>query len=359
MKQSPFHPLFDSREASFTTRGEWDLADVVSEVDDEYLAAREAVIAVDRSYRSRVRATGKDRVKFLHNMLSNDIQSLTPGAGLQAAVLSNKGKLIADLIVYRLDESLLLEMEPERAGPTVETLSHYIVSDDVNLADVSGDEAMVSIEGPRAAELLSRILGEPLPELAPYHFTETHVGETPVRVSGVQHGPGPGFDVAIPADRAVPTLEAILETGDDLGVRLAGYSTQETRRIEAGIPLFGVDMDESHLLLETGLENAVSFSKGCYLGQEYVARLAHRGHLNKKLVGLKIKSAYIPSAGDEILGEGGPVGQVTSATFSIALGYPIALGYVHREFFSPGTSLSIKSENEEISARVATLPFID
>jgi aminomethyltransferase len=241
----------------------------------------------------------------------------------------------------------------------MKALSRYIVSEDVQLEDVSDREALISVEGPRASELLSKLAGEPLPELPPYHFTHTSIGETPIRVGAARHGPGPGFDVAIAVDRAVPVLEKILDAGNDVGLRIAGHSTQNTRRIEAGIPLFGVDMNESHLLLEVDLKNAVSFNKGCYLGQEYVARLAHQGHLNKKLVGLKIGSAYIPLQGDEILGEGQPVGQVTSATFSPALDYPIALGYVHRRFFERGTTVFVKSENEQISARVAKLPFID
>ena len=359
MKQSPFNSLFVSRGASFTVRGEWEIADVFSSLDDEYLAAREAVIAVDRSYMGRVQVKGADRVTFLNSMLSNDVKSLAVGSGMQAALLSQKGKLVSDMIVYRLDESVLLEMEPEQIGPVMKALARYIVSEDVKLEDVSDRQAVISVEGPRASELLSKPIGEPLPELPPYHFTHASIGETPIRVSAVRHGPGPGFDVAIGVERAVSVLERILDAGSDKGLRIAGHSTQNTRRIEAGIPLFGVDMNESHLLLEVDLQNAVSFSKGCCLGQEYVARLAHRGHLNRKLVGLKIDSAYIPLQGDEILGQGQPVGQVTSATFSPALDYPIALGYVHRQFFEPGTTVSIKSEDEQISARVAKLPFID
>ena len=171
------------------------------------------------------------------------------------------------------------EMEPERAGLTIETLSRYIVSEDVELKDVSNRQALVSAEGPRAGELLSKLIGRPLPELTPYQITSARVGETPVQVSAVRHGPGPGYDLAIPTSEALVVLEQMHEAGGDLGFRIAGHRTQNIRRIEAGIPLFGIDMNESHLLLETGLENAVSFNKGCYVGQEYVARLAHRGHL--------------------------------------------------------------------------------
>jgi folate-binding protein YgfZ len=132
-----------------------------------------------------------------------------------------------------------------------------------------------------------------------------------------------------------------------------------TRRIEAGIPLFGTDMDESHFPLEASLLSAVSFNKGCYIGQEYVARLAHRGHLNRKLVGLKLDGPQVPMPEDEIVGEDGPIGRVTSATESPALGHPVALGYVHRDYFEVGTAVLVKSKRGDFAAKVAELPFLD
>jgi folate-binding protein YgfZ len=352
------HSYFVSRGASFTTRGDWEVAETFSGWEDEYRAANQAVILADRSYRGRVRVRGQDRVGFLHNMLSNDIKSLAPGAGLRAAFLSQKGKLNADMIVYRREDSILLEMEPECVIRFTESLSRYIVSEDVVLDDVSGQGVLLSLEGPRAPDLLASLLDQPLPELAPFHFMQNGVDDIPVRLSAVRHGPGPGFDLAVPTDQASVLVERIVSEGERFGMRLAGARTLDTRRIEAGIPRFGIDMDESHLLLETGLEDRVSFNKGCYIGQEYVARLAHRGHLNRKLVGMKINGASVPSPGDDIIGEGRYLGQVTSATHSPALGHPIALGYVQRDFFDPGTEVFIRHEGTDTPARVANLPFI-
>jgi folate-binding protein YgfZ len=160
------------------------------------------------------------------------------------------------------------------------------------------------------------------------------------------------------SEAAISVVEQILETGKKDGIQLAGLRATETRRIERGIPLFGVDMDESHLLLETGLDDAVSFNKGCYIGHEYIARLAHRGHLNRKLVGLKIEGGSLPLAGDEIVGENRSIGQVTSATLSPSLEHAIALGYVHRDFFEPGSAVRVKSAVTDMEARVVELPFI-
>jgi folate-binding protein YgfZ len=343
--------------ANFTTRGDWEVPESFSGWEDEYRAANEAVIVSDRSYRGRVLVQGRDRVGFLHNMLSNDIKTLATGTGLRAAFLSQKGKLIADMIVYRREDSILLEMEPERVSRFVETLSRYIVSEDVELQDVSDRDVLISVEGPCASDFLSTFLDQPLPELAPYHFMQNVIDEEPVRLSAVRHGPGPGFDLAAPADHGVALVKRIISAGESVGMRLAGSRTIEIRRIEAGIPRFGVDMDESHLLLETGMDDAVSFDKGCYIGHEYVARLAHRGHLNRKIVGMRLEGGNVPSPGDDIIGRGRHVGQITSATHSPTLELPIALGYVHRDFFEPGTEVSIRLGDRVSPARIANLPF--
>jgi folate-binding protein YgfZ len=357
--RSSLHPYFVSLGASFTTRADWEVAESFSGWEDEYRAANEAAIVADLSYRGRVRVQGRDHVGFLHNMTSNDIKALARGAGLRAAFLSQKGKLITDMIVYRGDDSILIEMEPDRVERFVDTVSRYIVSEDVELDDVSRHDVLLSIEGPQASELLSSILDKPLPELAPFHFMRNAVKGVPIRLSAVRHGPGPGFDIAVPTDHGVALVEHILSTGQSTGIRPAGSRALEIRRIEAGIPRFGVDMDESHLLLETGMDDAVSFNKGCYIGQEYVARLANRGHLNRKLVGLKLTGDRVPSPGADIVGEDRIVGQVTSATYSPVLESPVALGYVHRDFFDPGTAISIRLDEIVTPATVSNLPFID
>lgn len=358
-KQSPLHDFFVSRGATFATRGEWETPEVFSSWEEEYQAAREAVAVGERSYRGRIRIKGSDRVRFLQNMLSNDVQSLAVGDGQYAAFLSRKGKLISDMFVFQHEDAVLLEMEPSPVARLSETLSRYIVSEDVDLENVSQQEALVAVAGPRSSELLSRLTDDTVPELAPFHFTSARVGDTPIQVSAVRHGPGPGFDVTIPADHATSVLERLMDVGQSMDVRLAGHRAMDTRRIESGMPLFGIDMNESHLLLEADMKDAVSFKKGCYIGQEYVARLAHRGHLNRKLVGLRLDAVTVPDAGDDIIGEGRYAGQVTSATSSPALGHAIALGYVHRDFFEPGASVSIRNESGDLPAEVVERPFIE
>ncbi len=335
-----------------------------SGVDEEYRAACEAVIVGDRSYRAQLRVTGNDRVSFLHNMLTNDLKSLQHGDGLHAALLTRLGKLVSDLFVYQLDDATLLEMEPRSLTPVTEALSRYIISEDVHMVDSSNDEALLSVQGPRSSELLSHLSDGGLSELARFHFTQTTLAGLNARVSATPHGPGQSFDIAVSPKDAARLLEKLLAAGGPLGLRPAGWQALEIRRIESGIPIFGVDMDESHFPMEAGLDEAISFTKGCYLGQEYVVRLAHRGHLNQKLVGVQVTDSRVPRSGDGIFrsadgtGQNGQVGQVTSAAFSASLGYPIALGFVHRDSFAPGTPVSIHGKDHVFSAQVTELPFV-
>lgn len=356
--RSPLHDIFAAAGARFVERHGFEIPEEFSGTRQEYEAASRTAILAERSYRAGVRVTGKDRVFFLQNMLSNDVKALGSGGGLQACWLTRQGKLIADLIVYRFEDSLLLEMERERLKPVMESLARYIVSEDVSLSDASAEEAFVSLEGPRAAELLSGLLGEPLPALAPFHFFERPWRGAPLRVSAVPHGPGPGFDLAVAADDAPRIVGLILERGRPLGLLPAGARALEIRRIEAGIPLFGVDMDESHLPLEAGLEKAISFNKGCYIGQEYVVRIVHRGHVNKKLVGLRLAVEAVPEPKSTVHSGEREIGQVTSAAFSPTLGCAVAMAYVQREWTEPGAEVMVRAAAIEIRARVAALPFL-
>jgi folate-binding protein YgfZ len=358
-KRTPLYPLFASKGASFTTRGDWEIPDAFSAWEDEYRAGHQSAILSDHGYRRRLQVRGRDRLGFLHNMLSNDIKSLENGTGSRAAFLSQKGKILADLIVYRLESTVLLETDPECVDSLVDGLSRYIVSEDVQIDDVSDQEAQIALDGPRASEHLSMLQNQPSHEMLPYTIIQTNIEGVPVRLSAARHGPGPGFDLAVPVGEASALVEHILSEGEAVDLRLAGFRCVDTHRVEAGMPRFGVDMDESHLLLETSQDDRVSFSKGCYVGHEYVARLAHRGHLNRKLVGMELEGASIPSHGNEITGDGRTVGQVTSAVYSPTIGRPIALGYVNRDFFEPGTAVSIRHEGKAIPARVAAIPFVE
>ena len=326
--------------------------------ETQYHAAMDARVVIDRSHLVRVAVRGADRTTFLHNMLSADIKNLPPGAGTEGTFLTIKGKLVSNLTVFHEDDRLLIEMESGRVNAFIEGLSRYIISEDVTLESLQGDEASFSVEGPGASELLAKLTGgsaskfNGLDRLA-------HLGVVSadgVRITARRHDPSPRFDVAALAIKALELLENAREQRTVVG----SSALAETRRIEAGRPRFGTDMDESHMPLEAGLDEAINFDKGCYIGQEYVVRLAHRGHLNRKLVGIKIALEHahgrpdVPSAGSKVTAGDKEAGALTSAAYSPTLGVVVALGYLRREFFEPDTKVTIDGK----TGVVTPLPFV-
>ena len=232
----------------------------------------------------------------------------------------------------------------------MQSLSRYIISEDVRLEDRTRLETSFSIEGARASSLLSAATHVPQQEIDALEHLETQVanGQT---ITARRRDPSPRYDVTARPERALELLAA----ARDGGAVVAGAAIAETRRIEAGRPRFGVDIDESHMPLEAGLDDAIDFDKGCYIGQEYVVRLAHRGHLNRKLVGIRIETRVPPAPGAAITIGDTDAGAITSAADSPTLGAVVALGFVRREYFAPGTEVTVDGA---LPATVTKLPFV-
>jgi folate-binding protein YgfZ len=323
--------------------------------EQEYRAAMEGALALDRSHLATIAARGKDRESFLQNMLSNDVRSLAPFAGIPAAFLTNKGKLVSDLLVFRCDDAFLLQMERERAEPFRKALDRYIISEDVVLESLAETEAAFSLEGPEASGILAELAGIPpaeLDEIAHLHFRFLPLAGTEARVTAQRRELTPRFDVSASPGAAKILLERVLERGAVLG----GEDVREARRIEASRPRFGIDMDESHLPLEAGLDEAIGFQKGCYIGQEYVVRLAHRGHVNRKLSGLKIAGKAPPARGTPVIRGTEEAGEVTSSAFSPAFGCALALAYLKRGHWEPETEVTVAGAFATVSPLPFTLP---
>jgi folate-binding protein YgfZ len=201
--------------------------------------------------------------------------------------------------------------------------------------------------------MLEGLAGGPI-ELQPYAHVEVTIAGAPVRVINRQEGPAAGFHCWIPAEHAEAVRAAMLAAGAEP----AGSATLEVLRLEAGQPWYPQDVDASVIFPETRLESFVSFTKGCYIGQETVARVKYRGHVNRALSGLVLEGDRVPEAGARVVVDGNDVGRVTSAVRSIALGRPIALGYVRREHFEPGTAVTVVDASGTQPARMSALPFV-
>ena len=292
----------------------------------------------DLSPRARLLLTGPDRVRFLHGMVTNDIEALSPGAGCRAAMLTVKGKTLAELIVYADEEQLLLELDPEVRQKIRDTIGKHIIMDDVELADITDETRELGVYGEGARAAIERALSAEVPSLAPYH----HALVGGVRVAAAPELGMPGYHVFGPV--AVDG-----EVLDD--------ARWELLRIEAGRPRFGVDVDEDRLILEAAMDDAVSLTKGCYLGQEVVARATARGHINRKLMGLTLSGEGPAARGSKLSHPSREdAGLITSSVVSPGFG-PIALGYVHRTVWQPGTVLTVHDAAGAREATVDALPF--
>ncbi|HUM17986.1 MAG TPA: aminomethyltransferase family protein [Candidatus Nitrosotalea sp.] len=319
----------------------------------EYRAAREAVALFDRSSLGKVSVTGRDRQAFLQGMLTNDVKALQPGQGVAAAFLDAHGKVMALLVVYATADRLLLELPAHMTEKTLETLDHFLISEKAYFEAVDSSFAILSLQGPGARALLEGLTGRVI-DLAPYAHVETTVAGVPVRVINRAEGPAPGFHCWVAADQAEALRGALVGAG----AVPAGPEVLDVLRVEAGQPWYPRDVDDSVILPETRLESLVSYTKGCYIGQETVARVKYRGHVNRALSGLVVEGERVPEAGARVTAAGSDIGRVTSAVRSIALGRPIALGYVRREHFAPGSAVTVADAAGEQPARVVALPFV-
>ena len=319
----------------------------------EYQAARHAVALFDRSALGKVGVTGRDRLAFLQGMLTNDVKALAPGQGAPAAFLDAHGKVMTLLVVYAAADRALIELPSQMTAKTLETLDHFLISEKAEFEPLDDAFAILSLQGPEARGLLEGLAGVAL-DLAPYAHAEMTMGGVPARVINRAEGPAPGFHCWVRAEHAESLRGAVLAAG----AVPAGADTLEILRVEAGQPWYPQDVDASVILPETRLESLVSYTKGCYIGQETVARVKYRGHVNRALSGLVIEGERVPDVGARVLAAGTEVGRVTSAVRSIALGRPIALGYVRREHFEPGTAVTVADGAGSQPARVSALPFV-
>ena len=333
-----------------------ELPERFSDPREEYQAVREQAGLIDLSFRAQIRMTGEDRTAFLQGMVSNDVQALRPGDGCLAALLTEQGRIVADLRVYALDTCFLLDVDARIREKLIETLSRFIIADDVEMEDLSETQTTLALQGPLAPQVLAAAGIAAAPGKMFQHVEATLAGVT-VRLVRASDTGEDGYEILVPKEQAELVWRTLLQVGAPLGLRPVGLIALNTLRIEAGIPWYGVDMDEGRIVLEVGLEPAISFRKGCYLGQEVVERASARGHINRKLTGLLVQGNTLPAGGDKLFHDSQEVGWVTSAVVSPRLDRPIALGYVRREHLAPGTRLRIDRQGTPVIAEVTTLPF--
>lgn len=319
---------------------------------DEHRAVRQAAGFFDFSFRALFALKGADRVRFLHRIVSNDVGSLTPGQGTYATLLNAQGHILADFRIFSAEERLFIHTDADLRDKAAEGLRRYIIGDRVEIEPL--ELVAVAFQGKQSRTLLGQALQLDVPALDEYaHFTAEFAG-FPVRVVRASSTGEEGYEVWTDARGMAEVWEAARGAAPPCGALPCGSEALESLRIEAGIPRYGPELGEDTLPLEADLFGALSFSKGCYVGQEIVERARSRGHLNWKLVGLLVEAPQPPAAGEALSLQGKALGEVTSACWSPTLGKTIALAYVRREVSPPGTRLELASG---AAATVTALPF--
>jgi folate-binding protein YgfZ len=358
-ERTPLHDTTAAVGAAFVEQDGWLVPAHFGDPAVEYCTACEGAALFDQSQRGKIEATGKETLIFLHNLCTNDIKNLTVGAGCEAFLANARARTLAHIYLYRLPPEsppdVWLDAGPGLGEKVFKHLDRHLISEQVELTDHTRAYAQVHLCGPEARAVLQRALGGPMGELGELRHDQRpldSVGMVQVRRHDLLSLSG--YDLVWPAASAGAFWQALTQAG----ARPAGAEAFERLRVEAGLPLFGLEMNDDRFVVEVGrTAQAISYTKGCYLGQEPIVMARDRGHVNRTLLGLVLsEGGAVPRGGKVMLGAQ-EVGQVTSSVLSPRLGKPVALAYLRRGHQEPGTALEVEADGQRRQAVVVTLPF--
>jgi glycine cleavage system T protein len=359
MKQTRLHSQHTKLGATFEDTSGWEMPAHYGDPVAEHHAVRQAVGLADLSHRGKLRVTGDDRVKWLQSVISNDILPLQPGQGRYSSFLSHKGKMLAYFRVYMQPDVVTLEDVGEIGDATYVALRKFLLyGTKAKMENCAESWGLLLVSGPKASSVLKAAFGTDVMDLKPVNFISATIGGQSALIIRTEETGESDFEVLLPADGLVSAWERLLEAGGAFGIRVFGTQAREALRMEAGIPKAGPDLNEDIVPPEANLEDkAFSLTKGCYPGQEVVARMDTYGNVRRKLVGLVLKDGGVPPRGAKLYSGDREVGWVSSATRSPQLNAVIAFGFPLRDFSSPETALTIGMEGKLFAATVKALPF--
>jgi len=314
---------------------------------EEYWATRTHAGLVDLSHLGLLQVTGKDRLSFLNGLLTNEVSKLKEGEGVRSALLNTKARVLADLYLYARTDDLLIDTGDIPGAKVRDILDRFIITEDVQVKDIASGFVHLSLQGQQATDRARDLFGTMFPDLK----TLQHELLGPTMIIVRDRTGQSGYDLVIPNHEAEAVWQGLLLKG----VTPVGLDALEILRLEAGYPRYGVDVDENTIILEAGYRDAISFNKGCYLGQEVVARATHIGRVNKNLVQFQTDSDHAPSPKSKLHANGKEAGYVTSAAFSPGLKAVIGLGYAQRDFAKVGTKLIVESGSGPLPTVVTKL----
>ncbi|MCI0438940.1 MAG: aminomethyltransferase family protein, partial [Chloroflexi bacterium] len=363
----PTSPVIEMQQQAGATFGEvhgWQVPSAYSSLDEEYRAATEGVGLVDRSYVGRLKATGEDALDLIHRLSTNDLLPLQANEGACTVLTSAKGRIVDLTLVLRLQDrrfdklttSLLLFTAPENRQKVAEWIDFYTFAEDISLRDITEETAMFSVLGPNATRLLHKATGRDAASMPRYASRTAAIGGVEATLVRSDFAGLPGYDLVANAADAPRLWTELLASGKELGIRPVGTRALDVVRVEQGVPAYGRELSEDYNPLEANLRDFISFTKGCYIGQEVVARLDTYKKVQKYLVGLSWDGDHIPGGEAYLTFDGKRAGKITSAVKSPRLGKMIGLGYVRKEQATTGATLTLESP-EGVEVHVEALPF--
>jgi folate-binding protein YgfZ len=314
----------------------------------EYEAVRDGGTGlIDLSERGRIRVSGSEAAMFLNGLITNDMKTLAENSWMPAVFPTVQGRLIGAVRVIRgAEPSFLIDTDPGSHEAVLKTISRFTLAGDFKVTDTTAETALLSVQGKSAVEVMEKVFQTSLSDLSRNGVVQAG----PFTILRATHTAEDGFDIVVDSAEA-PKLRQTLE---DAGAQPVGEDTFEILRIEAGIARHGRDIDETNIVTETNLDDAISYTKGCYTGQEIIVRIKHRGHVAKKLTGLRFETERQIQPSAILKADGKEIGRVTSTAVSPKLG-SIGLGYVRYEYLDAGTKVLV---DDESGATVTELPFI-
>jgi aminomethyltransferase len=315
----------------------------------EFKALLEGCAVFDMSWQAKLIFSGRDRVRWLNGMITNNVRDMALGHGVYSFILTPQGHNQGDLVAYNRGDYLLAATDREQAPKIAAVLQRYIIMDDVEIEDISDKLGAIGVAGPKASEVLSKA-GIDVAQLQARQVMDTVWRETGISVARNTHPQMDGYEIWLASEQAERVWDALTSAG----ATPVGSDALEMYRIARGVPRYGVDLRERDLAQETGQEHALSFTKGCYIGQEIVERVRARGNVHRTFVGFEVQGEP-PPPGTKIRAGDKDVGEITSAApvpFP-AGGRTLALGYLRREVATAGATVQVGEQ----SATVKTLPF--
>lgn len=326
---------------------------VMKDTMAEYAAVRDGGAGlIDLSSRGRIQIGGSEAVMFLNGLITNDVKALAEHRWIPAVFPTVQGRLIGAVRIARLQGGLLMDTDPASHDAVVKTVSRFTLAGDFKVTDVTTETKLLTVQGEAAAAVVEKALDRIVADLPRDGVAEIEWQDIPITIIRATHTAEDGFDLMIDSTHANRLQQAL----NDAGAVSADDDTFEILRVEAGIARHGRDLDETNVVIETNLDDAISYTKGCYIGQEIIVRIKHRGHVAKKLTGLLFDGTGQVGAGAIIKNaDNKEIGKVTSTVFSPRLDRTIGLGYVRYEYLAAGTPVVVDQNH---NATVAELPFV-